>query len=257
METMTETNGNKLATKWYSPRLGREVNFARWGHYGAPVLLYPTAGGDFEECERFLMMEALAPLIDEGRIKVYSCDSVAGEAWLSNETTPGYCSQIQNLFDAYVYHEVVPAIRQDCNSEDIEIITAGASIGAFNAVATICRHPDAFSHAIGMSGTFDLSKWLNGEWNNDFYSSSPIHFIPDLGECEQLEQLRTRMIILPTGEGKWEDPGESWHMAHILGSRGIPNRVDPWGNEYDHDWITWREMLPKYLSEVAGAESEA
>ena len=33
--------------------------------------------------------------------------------------------------------------------------------------------------------------------------------------------------------------------------RGVPNRVDPWGEEYDHDWPTWRAMLPHYLAELA------
>ena len=54
----------------------------------------------------------------------------------------------------------------------------------------------------------------------------------------------TRKAILASGEGRWENIGESWRLAHVLGSKGIPNRVDPWGTEYDHDWSTWRQMLP-------------
>jgi esterase/lipase superfamily enzyme len=52
------------------------------------------------------------------------------------------------------------------------------------------------------------------------------------------------------GQGRWEDPGESWRLAGVLGDKGVPNRVDAWGPEYDHDWPTWREMLPKYLDEL-------
>lgn len=36
-------------------------------------------------------------------------------------------------------------------------------------------------------------------------------------------------------------------MAEGLGSKGIPNRVDPSGAEWDHNWPTWPDMLPKYL----------
>jgi esterase/lipase superfamily enzyme len=39
-------------------------------------------------------------------------------------------------------------------------------------------------------------------------------------------------------------------MADVLGSRAIPNRVDAWGPEWDHDWPTWRAMLPRYLEEL-------
>ena len=31
---------------------------------------------------------------------------------------------------------------------------------------------------------------------------------------------------------------------------GIPNRVDNWGPDWDHDWPTWRAMLPQYLDEL-------
>jgi esterase/lipase superfamily enzyme len=197
------------------------------------------------------MIEALGSLIAEGRIKIYSLDSIAGSAWLSDNQSPLHCAWLQNQFDAAIYHEVVPAIRMDCRDPSIDIVAAGASLGAFNSVASICRHPDVFAGAIAMSGTYDISDWLQGDWSDDFYYSSPIHYLPDLGEGEQLHRLRQRYIVLPTGQGRWEDPQQSWRMAEILGSKGIPNRVDPWGTEWDHDWPTWRVMLPQYLAELA------
>ena len=240
----------KDVTRWHSPRLEQGVQLVRWGHYGTPVLLFPTAGGDAEEVERFHLIRMLEPLIDDGRIKVYSTDSVAGRAWISGDHSAEFCSRVQNLFDDFIYSEVTPAIRSDCSSDNIEIIACGASIGAFNAVATVCRHPDAYKMAIAMSGTFDLSKYLEGRMNQDFYFSSPLHYLPRL-EGPQLELLRTRFILLPSGEGNYEDIGESWRIANLLGAKGIPNRVDPWGPEWHHDWDTWRAMLPKYLAEFA------
>lgn len=240
----------KDVIRWYSPNIEREVQLVRWGHFGTPVLLFPTAGGDAEEVERFHMIRMLEPLLEAGRIKVYSTDSVAGQAWISGQHSGEYCSKLQNLFDAFIYREVTDWIRKDCDSDSIEVIAAGASIGAFNAVATVCRHPDVYKLAIAMSGTFDLSKNLKGNFNQDFYFASPLHFLPKL-EGEGLELLRTRLILLPSGEGDYEDIGESWRIANVLGAKGVPNRVDSWGQNYHHDWDTWREMLPKYLDEFA------
>jgi esterase/lipase superfamily enzyme len=240
----------KDVTKWRTSRLEQEVQLVRWGHFGTPVLLFPTAGGDAEEVERFHLVRMLEPLIDAGRIKVYSTDSIAGRTWISGDHSAEFCSRVQNVFDDFIYSEVTPAIRNDCQDDAIEIIATGASIGAFNAVATVCRHPDAFKMAIAMSGTYDLSKYLEGRMNQDFYFSSPLHYLPDL-EGPQLELLRTRFILMPSGEGNYEDIGESWRMASVLGAKGIPNRVDPWGAEWHHDWDTWRAMLPKYLDEFA------
>jgi esterase/lipase superfamily enzyme len=238
----------KDVVRWYSPHVEQEVQLVRWGHMGTPVMLFPTAGGDAEEVERFHLIGVLMQLIEAGRIKVYSTDSIAGQAWVSKQHSAEYCSLLQNRFDALIYEEIVPAICKDCETPDIEVIAAGASIGAFNAVASVCRHPDAFKMAIAMSGTYDLSKYLEGRFIQDFYYCSPLHFLPGL-EGPILEKLQQRLILMPSGEGDYEDIGESWRMANILGDKGVSNRVDSWGPEYKHDWETWREMLPKYLGE--------
>ncbi|MEM9487554.1 MAG: alpha/beta hydrolase-fold protein [Myxococcota bacterium] len=239
----------KVRSTWYSQRLQRDITVVRWGEVGTPVVLFPTAGGDAEECERFLMIQVLAPLLESGRIKIYSCDSAAGQVWFDNSHSGGHKAWYQNRFDEFVVHELVPAIHTDCRSRwgQLEILTAGASIGAFNALATLCRHPDLFTTAICMSGTYDLGRWMHGEHTADYHFCSPLHFVPYLGEGEQLSRLRQRFVILATGEGRWEAPGESWRVAHVLGQKGIPNRVDLWGAERDHDWTTWRDMLPHYL----------
>ncbi len=237
--------------RWHSPRVEREITVARWGHWGVPVLVFPTAGGDALEIERMQMIDALWPMIDAGRIKIYSVDSIAGRAWAENHPRD-YCAVLQNRFDACIAEEVVPAIRSDCGDPNIEMITAGASIGAFNAIATLCRHPDVFRIAIGMSGTYDLERLFEFRGDMDFYFASPLQFVPNLKDGPQLQLLRHRFALMTFGQGRWEDPGESWRMADVLGAQGIPNRVDPWGHEWDHTWPTWRQMLPLYLDEFTG-----
>src|SRR4029453_2121122 len=165
----------KETSRWFSDRLQQEVNVVRWGTFGTPVLLFPTAGGDAEEIERFHVIRALDPLLQAGRIKVYSCDSVAGQWLISGEGTVGHRCYMQNQFHQFVRHELVPAIRNDCRTPDSEIITAGSSIGAFHALAVLCRFPDAFKTAICMSGTYDLTRFLHGTPTTDFYAAAPIH----------------------------------------------------------------------------------
>ena len=74
---------------WRSSFLAQEVRVARWGDAGAPVLLFPTAGGDAEEIERHRMIQALAPLLEAGRVQIFSCDSVPGRCWVSQEFDAG------------------------------------------------------------------------------------------------------------------------------------------------------------------------
>ncbi len=236
-------------TRWFSHRLNTESTLARWGTMGQPVLVFPTAGGDAEEIERFLMIRVLEPLLSAGRIKVYSCDSIGGRAWFDKETSPEHRMWMQHQYHQYIKHEVVPAIRRDCKSEDIGIWSAGASIGAFHAAAMVCRFPDMFHKALAMSGTFNIMKWMDRpDPTQYFYVSSPLHFVPKLAG-KHLEVLKTRHVQIASGEGKWEDIGESWRLAKTLGEKSIPNFVDSWGPDWHHDWVTWRAMMPKYLDE--------
>jgi esterase/lipase superfamily enzyme len=68
----------KTTQRWFSERLQDEITVVRWGSFGRPVLVFPSAGGDAEEIERFGLVDACGPLLAEGRVKLYSVDSVAG-----------------------------------------------------------------------------------------------------------------------------------------------------------------------------------
>jgi esterase/lipase superfamily enzyme len=241
----------KITTNWRSDRLHREVKVCRWGSWGQPVIIFPTAGGDAEEIERMHLITVLKPLIEKGAIKVYACDSVAGMGLVRQEGSPRHRMWLQNQFHQFVRHELVPAIRMDCQSQELPIWTVGASFGAFHAVAAVCRFPDVFTRAIGMSGTYDLRRFFRAdphEFNDDFWVSSPVHFVPTLAG-RHLDVLKQRFILMPSGEGRAEDIGESFAMARALGRQGIPNRVDNWGPSFPHDWDTWRKMLPQYLED--------
>ena len=241
----------KDVSTWYSSRVGRDVTLARWGSFGTPVLVFPTAGGDAEEIERFHLVGAVGELIEAGRVKVYSCDSVNGRVLLTQEGDARHRTRMLIQFLEYIRAEVVPAIRADCQSDDIEIVTAGSSIGAYNALAVLCRSPEVFRAAICMSGTYDLERFVAGPIDSDFVAASPLHFLPRLDDAGPLlAKLRSRFVVLASGEGANEDIGESWKVAHVLGSCRVPNRVDSWGPDWIHDWHTWREMLPKYLAEL-------
>jgi esterase/lipase superfamily enzyme len=238
----------KVTERWYSDRLGREIAVARWGTYGTPVLLFPTAGGDAEEVERNGLIAHVQPLIEAGRAKLYSCDSVAGQFMLERAGSTQDRYALFNRFHQTVAEEVLPAIFSDCGGR-LPVITAGASIGAFNALATLCRYPHLINAAICMSGTYTLEGFIGGQFTDDLYYASPLHFLPGL-DGEALETVRRRMVVLASGSGAWEDVGESWRVAEVLGDKGIPNRVDDWGPGYAHDWPTWFEMLPLYLDEL-------
>lgn len=237
----------KTFGRWNSERMHEPISLTRWGNYGVPVLVFPTAGGDSEEIERHRLLDHLQPLLADGRIKVYSCDSVAGKAMTAQGGSVEHRCWLFNQFQQAVAYEIVPAIHADCAGPQ-EVIVAGSSIGAFNSLALICRWPHLFRSAICMSGTYDIERFIGG-YSDDLFFATALRFLPGLGGTN-LDRLRGRFVYLPSGSGDWEDIGESWRAAGALGAKGVPNRVDDWGADYHHDWPTWWHMLPTYLDQA-------
>lgn len=257
----------KQAWTWTTPRLPHPVRLARWGHFGTPVLIFPSAGGDFEEIERFQLVASLGALIEGGRIKVYSTDAVAARAWLAATTSIPECISLEERYDSFLYEDVLQRIRTDCQDAHIEPILAGASLGAATAVGTLCRHPDSFRAAIGLSGVYGggphLSRGCCGappRWGSsqdtapsqaasaDATSLSPTNYVATL-VGPRLAKLRQRAIVLGSGEGDYEDPADSKRLADAFISKGIACSFKLWGTARDHTWSSWRALLPGLLAE--------
>src|SRR4249920_4035510 len=117
--------------------------------------------------------------------------------------------QLLTQFHECIRREVVPAIHADLGGQALDVIAGGASIGAYNALAVLCRYPDVFSAAIGMSGTYRIERFYDEAWSQDLYLSAPLQFLPGL-DGPQLDRLRERFAVLASGEGAWENVGETW-----------------------------------------------
>jgi esterase/lipase superfamily enzyme len=63
-------------TTWHSPHLNAEMPLVAYGHAGQPLLMFPTAAADYLEYERFHLVDAIKPLIEAGKIRAYSINSV-------------------------------------------------------------------------------------------------------------------------------------------------------------------------------------
>jgi esterase/lipase superfamily enzyme len=235
---------------WFSPALDRDMAVCRWGHYGKPVVLFPTAGGDHLEAERFQLVRAVAPLIESGRIKVYTCGGISAEGWLDPDATPSHKTSLQARFDRYVADELLPFIRRESADTPQRFAAAGASLGAYNALTASTRHPAWFDLCVAMSGTYDFKRWVGDHLDDDYYFHMPIQFLPNLGEGPQLDQLRRARFVLATGQGRAEAPHETAQVANILKSKAIPHYHEVWGRDVHHDWPTWRTMLPLFLDKL-------
>lgn len=238
---------DRTLTSWYSPSLDKEMPVAVYGNYGFALLLVPTASADFLEYERFQMINSLAPLIDAGKVKVFSINSINNESWLNNQMDPRHKIIRHRQYNDYVFNEVIPFIKTN-TSFDTPVYIAGASFGALHSMNLFLKRPDLLNGVIAMSGVYDLTEYTKGYFDEDVYFNSPQHFMPNLGDHGILEQIRqSAHIHIFTGSGAYEDPDASKRFAKTLYDKGIWYELDVWGPEWKHDWPTWCHMLPEYL----------
>jgi esterase/lipase superfamily enzyme len=96
-----------------------------------------------------------------------------------------------------------------------------------------------------MSGFYDLGPdYLHGYSDDNTYFNNPTAYLPNLeGPYLHLLQTACKILIL-TGQGSYEAPDASRHLAGILTRKGIPHTLDLWGHDIPHDWPSWRKMLP-------------
>ena len=235
---------------WHSPILGTTMPIVCYGHYGTPLLMFPTAAADCEEYERFQLISSIQQHIDSGRVKVYSIDSINRHSWMNKEIAPAERARRQVLYDSYVYEEVAPFIWDHCKSPGVQICTSGASFGAFHELNTLLKHPDRFQQTIAMSGAYDVRSFADGYYDDNIYFNNPVDYMPRMEDHGLLEQIRRCNINIVTGQGKWEAPEQSRRMSSILWDKGIWNNLDMWGYDWEHDWPTWRVMLGFYIDKV-------
>jgi len=232
---------------WYSHRLGKEMGIVVYGHYGQPIVVFPTSGGDEWEYEGQGMIGALAHHIDGGRVKVFCVNSVNNESWYNKQAHPRHRSYMQAMYDAYITFEVAPFIHDHCRTAGIGITTNGSSFGAYHAANTVLKHPDVFRRCLALSGVYDIRRFMDGDYDDNCYFNNPVDYVANLNDHAVLHQLAQNDIRLVTGHGSWEDSGPTYRFSEVLRSRGIPHSVDDWGADGGHDWPYWKRQMNEYL----------
>jgi len=216
------------------------------GHFGHPIVTFPTSGGNEWEYHDQQLIASVADLVDEGRVKFYCLNSNAPDSFYNKGADPRHRSWMQRMYDDYVREEVVPFVHEQCRGWQ-PITTLGTSLGAYYAVNSLLKHPDVFKRCIGMSGLYDVSSFMDGVHDDNFYFNNPVSYLEGLSDPWYYEQFRTCDIRMATGHGPWEHSGPTYQLSNVMNGKGIAHSVDDWGELGGHDWPFWRHQVREYL----------
>lgn len=235
-----------------APQVGGAGTVIAYGHYGRPLLVFPSEQGRAWDFENNGMLDAVRDLVDGGRVKIYAVDSHDGSSW-SNESVPLEERARQHVaYEGWILKQVLPYIDADSGGAVQEVMTFGASLGAFHALTFALRRADRFPLALCFSGSYDPSLWNGwGDRGDTSYFTNPTDFVPHLSG-DHLTWLRSRLsVLLVVGQGMWEDTTgalpSTYRMANLLKEKGIRCELDVWGHDVPHDWPSWRAQLAHHL----------
>ncbi|MFT4033242.1 MAG: alpha/beta fold hydrolase [Siphonobacter sp.] len=228
--------------KYYSHRLGRDIELLIFGHWGYPVLIFPTTMGRYYEAKDFKLIEAVRPLVEQGKVKLYCVDSIDRDSWYGKHLHPSLRILNAIQYDRFLNEELVPWIQRECSVPEIAV--AGCSFGGFQAANYAFKHPEKVSHLFTMGAAFDIRDFMNGYYDDNVYFNNPPDYLPNANNPE----LWKMKIILGTCSADFCKP-ETERLSSILNQKHIHHWLDiRWHGT--HDWPIWREMFPEYLSTI-------
>lgn len=241
---------NRQHHKWFSHRLGREMELLVFGHAGAKVLVFPTREGRFYDYENWGLVDALRQSVEAGHIRLFCVDGVDSESLYCRSAPPWVRTGRHRQYEAYILQEVIPFMLSENGVPSL--IVHGCSIGAYHAINLALRHPSLFCKVVALSGRYDLTcpagsfeDLFSGYYDQDVYFITPNHFLPNLNDPCLLDPMRRLDITLAVGE---QDPFHESNrlLSRALADKGIPHRLAVWPGEA-HRARYWREMVRQYL----------
>ena len=236
--------------KEWSAVLDRAMEFKRYGHSGVPVLALPARGGRFYDWENNGMPEAVASLLHAGKVQLFCADSIDGESLLAGNSAPRILALTADKPKAEADEKAAKAASTPV------LWCAGVDTGAYQAINCRLRRPELFAGAIGLSGLYDMSRFMGSEADDLILRNSPLNALAETGiyNAAALAKAGENSLLLCAGQGAYEDDAcaDTKALQAALEAAALPCHVELWGNDVSHDWYWWGKELGMFAQRILG-----
>jgi esterase/lipase superfamily enzyme len=222
-----------------------------FGHAGLPLIAFPSNAGVAHEWQKSGMIEALAPLIARGRMRVY-CPETNVSRSFSGDGPLEHRMAHHHAYERFVLETLVPYIERECGMRGVPITASGCSVGALYTALFVLKFPETFRRGLCLSGRYRAARFFGGAYNEDVYFNDPLAFLPGL-EGAALERVRRQVhLTVVVGRGRHEGGciPETGELGQWLDKKGIPNHVAFWGHDSAHDYHWWARQARHYLGQI-------
>lgn len=234
----------KRSEKWRSPSLGKSMEMTIWGESGTPILALPTRAQKSNQWGEYGMTDAITHQLEQGYNQLFCVDTIDDESFLNKQIDPSRRIVRHQQYETYIIEEVVPFV-QDQNPIDY-IIIAGVDLGAYHAITLALKHPEEFGKAIGISGLYNIRKFMDDFYDDNVYYNNPIDFIPNLNKQSLLNAIRNvdLRLVSYTHDKRL---GHAENMSKVLRMKFIEHELDIWNVEEGGEWDLWPRMLKTHI----------
>jgi len=226
-------------TNYYSHILGMSLDVEVTGHYGMPIVMFPTTKGQYTQNFDFKLNESVQHWVDQGKIKLYNIQTIDKYSLYDKNIHPSERIKNYELWIQFMVQEFIPYLQKVHQTHRIG--AAGASFGGYHAANLAFRYPDLFSHLFCLSGAFTIRSFMDGYDDELVYFNCPREFVKN----DEAWKYKHMHIVLSTSD---QDicKEQTLEMAQILNSKGIDNWYDErqW---IGHDWPLWRMVFPMFM----------
>ncbi len=231
--------------KIYSPAIGRDMELLAFGHAGRPYIAFTNNGGEFYEFEDNGMVNALAHLIDDGKMRLYTVGNIDKETWYHTGLDPHWRGVRHTAYQDFVLNNLVPYIRYDSTSK-AGIGLIGVDFGAFHAVNFALKYPRNFTYALAMSGRYDIDAVVGRRSESlEVYYNNPMAYTSNLSGLELKKVRKHTYISLVCGQGHWDTTSidETQRLAKLFKKAKVKHECDIWGIDVEPDWYWWQKQV--------------
>ncbi len=131
--------------KHFSDKLGRDMEYKRYGHAGRPVVVFPTSQGRFFQFEDSGGVGALAEFIDTGRIQLFTVDGIDSESFFNKHVDAAQRIARHEAYFRYVREEALPEILSTASAANggrkLKPLFSGCSMGGYHSSNFVFRFP--------------------------------------------------------------------------------------------------------------------
>lgn len=234
-----------------SPALGRRAHVWCFGHFGPPLIVFPSNAGVAHEWQQSGMIDALGPLLARGGVKIYCPESNISQTFTA-EGPLGQRMHRHALYERFVLETLVPFVREDCRSDDVRMYAAGCSMGALYSSLFALKFPETFRGALCLSGRYRGANIVAGGYSDELYFNDPLAFVPNLSGGSLQRVRNNTHITLVVGRGAFENSciPETLELGGWLKNKSIPNHLGVWGEDSRHEYPWWRKQAAHYLPQL-------